>query len=387
MEPQPPIIATTAIGSGIAFSREERERHVYIVGKSGSGKSTVLIQSRHARHHAGKGSPSSIRTATLPRRLSTPCRPSEHTRCATSMSPTRSTRSASTRSLACRRSAMRLPPPASSAAFKHLWRDSWGPRLEHFLYHGVAALLESPRPTLIDLPRIYTDEEFRARVVARVSDPMIARFWTGEYASYDRRFQAEAAAPFSTRSASSPPRRRCAIFSGRVAKIRPCARDGPPRHLHRKPGQGADRGAGVNFSARSYSRICNSSPWRVATRRPRSGRRSSSTSTSFNPSAPTHSRRCFRKRASSRRIFRSQTNTPNSSTLRSAPRCSATPAPSWSFGCRQRRELLAPNSIRCRHRASRPIAAQSVATAWRRRPTRRSSSRHTCSALGTAGPL
>ena len=43
MEPQPPIIATTAIGGGIAFSREERERHLYIVGKSGSGKSTVLF--------------------------------------------------------------------------------------------------------------------------------------------------------------------------------------------------------------------------------------------------------------------------------------------------------------------------------------------------------
>src|SRR5207302_1943607 len=39
----PPIIATTAIGSGIGFSREERERHPYIVGKSGSSKSTVLF--------------------------------------------------------------------------------------------------------------------------------------------------------------------------------------------------------------------------------------------------------------------------------------------------------------------------------------------------------
>ncbi len=87
---------------------------------------------------------------------------------------------------------MRLPPPASSA-FKHLWGDSWGPRLEHFLFHGVAALLESPRPTLIDLARIYTDEDFRSRIVARISDPMIASFWTGEYASYDHRFQAEAA--------------------------------------------------------------------------------------------------------------------------------------------------------------------------------------------------
>ena len=44
MEPETPIIiATNAAGGGISFSREERERHLYIVGKSGSGKSTVLF--------------------------------------------------------------------------------------------------------------------------------------------------------------------------------------------------------------------------------------------------------------------------------------------------------------------------------------------------------
>ncbi len=44
MQPEhPPIIAKTSMGSGIALTREERERHVYIVGKSGSGKSTTLF--------------------------------------------------------------------------------------------------------------------------------------------------------------------------------------------------------------------------------------------------------------------------------------------------------------------------------------------------------
>ena len=81
------------------------------------------------------------------------------------------------------------------STFKHLWPESWGPRLEHFLFNGVAALLASPRPTLIDLPRMYTDERFRERVVARIRDPIVARFWRQEYPSYDQRFQAEAAAP------------------------------------------------------------------------------------------------------------------------------------------------------------------------------------------------
>jgi hypothetical protein len=66
------------------------------------------------------------------------------------------------------------------SAFKHLWRDSWGPRLEHFLYNGVAALLDSPKASLIDLPMIYTDENFRNRIVARINDQVVARFWKGE---------------------------------------------------------------------------------------------------------------------------------------------------------------------------------------------------------------
>jgi hypothetical protein len=82
------------------------------------------------------------------------------------------------------------------AAFKHLWGESsWGPRLEHFLFHGVAALLESPRPTLSDLARIFTDPALRSRIVPRIVDPIIARFWTEEFANYDQRFRAEAASP------------------------------------------------------------------------------------------------------------------------------------------------------------------------------------------------
>ncbi len=81
------------------------------------------------------------------------------------------------------------------AAFKHLWGESWGPRLEHFLYNGVAALLATPRPTLIDLPRLYTDERFRERVISRITDPIAQRFWRQEFPAYDEKFRVEASAP------------------------------------------------------------------------------------------------------------------------------------------------------------------------------------------------
>ena len=55
MEPEPFPIATTASGGGVVFSREERERHVYIVGKSGSGKSTFLFNLAMGDIFAGEG--------------------------------------------------------------------------------------------------------------------------------------------------------------------------------------------------------------------------------------------------------------------------------------------------------------------------------------------
>jgi hypothetical protein len=93
------------------------------------------------------------------------------------------------------------------SAFKYLWRDSWGPRLELFLFNGISALLCAPHATLIDLPRLYIDERFRERVVARVRDPIVLRFWREEYPRYDERYRAEAAGPILNKAgqfAASP---------------------------------------------------------------------------------------------------------------------------------------------------------------------------------------
>jgi hypothetical protein len=193
MEPKPPIVATNALGGGIAFSREERERHVFIVGKSGSGKSTVLFNLAMHDIMAGEGTAVIDPHGDLAEAIIDAMPPERtHEVCYFNVADTEYP--VGFNPLA-RQPGKRhaLATAGIVAAFKHLWGENWGPRLEHFLFHGVAALLESPRPTLIDLARIYTDEDFRSCIVARISDPMIARFWTGEYTSYDQRFQAEAA--------------------------------------------------------------------------------------------------------------------------------------------------------------------------------------------------
>lgn len=84
-------------------------------------------------------------------------------------------------------------------AFKSIWKDSWGPRLEYILYNAIAALLDCPNTTLLGVNRLLTDPRYRAWVVRQIKDPFIREFWENEYESYDPRFQREAIAPIQNK--------------------------------------------------------------------------------------------------------------------------------------------------------------------------------------------
>ena len=85
------------------------------------------------------------------------------------------------------------------SAFKGIWRDSWGPRLEYILHNAVSALLECRNQTLLGVNRLLVDDEYRAKVIRQVKDPFIRAFWAEEYESYDERFKREAIAPIQNK--------------------------------------------------------------------------------------------------------------------------------------------------------------------------------------------
>jgi DNA helicase HerA-like ATPase len=217
MEPEPISIATTASGSGVIFSREERERHVYIVGKSGSGKSTFLFNLAMGDIYAGDGvaviDPHGDLAAdiidAIPRsRINDVCYlDAGETEYPVGFNP-------ATRIAPQRRA---LAASGIVAAFKHLWSDSWGPRLEHFLFHGISALISREHATLLDLPRLYTDDGFRDRIIAKVSDPGTQRFWHEEYPSYTKTQRAEAAAPILNKAGQFTASPHLRLILGQVA--------------------------------------------------------------------------------------------------------------------------------------------------------------------------
>ncbi len=79
--------------------------------------------------------------------------------------------------------------------FKKIFGNSWGPRLEHILRNTVLALLDYPNSTMLDIPKMLTDGRFRDKVVEHVKDPVIKDFWTLEFAQYDSKFRTEAVSP------------------------------------------------------------------------------------------------------------------------------------------------------------------------------------------------
>src|SRR3954452_7370652 len=85
------------------------------------------------------------------------------------------------------------------AIFKALWADSWGPRLEYILANSIATLLEVPAKkggaTLLGIPRLLTSEGYRAWVLSFVRDPRVLSFWQVEFEGWGERLQAEATSP------------------------------------------------------------------------------------------------------------------------------------------------------------------------------------------------
>jgi DNA helicase HerA-like ATPase len=169
MEPDIIIpIATTSHGGGVVFSREERERHVYIVGKSGSGKSTFLFNLAMSDIMAREGVAVIDPHGDLALDILDAI-PRSRINDVFYLDVTDSERpvgfNPATKVAADRRA---LAAAGIVFAFKHLWSDSWGPRREHFLFHGVAALVSREHASLIDLPRIYTDDSFRGPILNKV---------------------------------------------------------------------------------------------------------------------------------------------------------------------------------------------------------------------------
>lgn len=181
------------------IKQADRRAHMYVIGKTGTGKSTLLETLPRQNLAAGEGlallDPHGDLVervvATLPEHRKADVlyfnvpdqerllgfNPLEH-----------------------------IPPEKRSFAasslldaFKKIWADSWGPRLEHILRNALLALLDQPYSTLADVLRLLDDKAFGKETAAQTYNPHVRDFWLREYESYPARFRIEAIAPIQNK--------------------------------------------------------------------------------------------------------------------------------------------------------------------------------------------
>ncbi len=83
--------------------------------------------------------------------------------------------------------------------FKKVWENVWSARMEYILQYTILALLDTPGTTLLGINRMLSDKEYRQGIVQNVKDPMVQAFWLKEFAQYDVKFAAEASAPIQNK--------------------------------------------------------------------------------------------------------------------------------------------------------------------------------------------
>jgi energy-coupling factor transporter ATP-binding protein EcfA2 len=84
-------------------------------------------------------------------------------------------------------------------ALKKQWADAWGVRMEHLLRYAIHALLEQPRADLRDIVRLFIDRAFRTEILERVSDPQVLHFWQREFPAMNYKTAVDGVAPIANK--------------------------------------------------------------------------------------------------------------------------------------------------------------------------------------------
>ena len=200
---------------GIQLS--DRLMHMYVIGQTGTGKSTLLwnMARQDAARGVGlclidphgdlaEGLAGSIEDDVILWNVADPDSPYGYN--------------------PLTRTSKALRPLVASGlieALKKQWADAWGVRMEHLLRYSILALLELPQTDVQDIMRMFLDKEFRKQVIANITDPQVRQFWTEELPAMNYKNAADGLAPVANKLG--------AFLSHPVVRKAICAPDIPIR--------------------------------------------------------------------------------------------------------------------------------------------------------------
>lgn len=173
---------------------DDRRRHMYLVGKTGMGKSNLLenmaIQDIRAGHGVAFIDPHGEAAEKILNYV-----PSRRINDVMYFNPGDAAYPTAFNVMEIDNPEHRnLVASGLMAVFKKIWPDVWSARMEYILNNTILALLEYPNSTLLGINRMFSDPEYRKKVVEKVTDPIIKSFWVNEYAKYNQKYEQESTA-------------------------------------------------------------------------------------------------------------------------------------------------------------------------------------------------
>jgi hypothetical protein len=192
-----PIGITNFRNTNRRFGIKDSDRlgHIYVIGKTGVGKSTLLSNMAMSDILRGKGlaviDPHGDIAKTLVNSI-----PGSRRQDLVYIDPMNGNSPVAFNPLhAVSPAYHHLVASGLVSTFRKIWGDSWGPRMEYILRFTLLTLLNFPEATLLDIQPLLTDPGFRASVLSFVSDTAILSFWEKEFEKYSPRLRSEAISP------------------------------------------------------------------------------------------------------------------------------------------------------------------------------------------------
>jgi hypothetical protein len=185
---------TDARGKNVQFGikAKDRQRHMYVIGKTGMGKSTLLENMAVQDIMNGEGmafiDPHGSAAETLLNYI-----PEHRIKDVLYFAPFDTDHPVSFNIMEDVGADKRhLVVSGLMSVFEKIWIDAWSARMAYILQNTLMALLETPGSTLLGVNRMLSDKDYRNMVISNVQDPGVRSFWVDEFAKYNERYMQEA---------------------------------------------------------------------------------------------------------------------------------------------------------------------------------------------------
>lgn len=181
------------------IKQKDRRQHMYVIGKTGTGKTTLLENMALQDIHSGRGIGIIDPHGEFVERILAQV-PSHRINDVVYFNPVDA-------DYPMGFNVLEVPDPQYKhlvvsdllGIFTKIWAGVWSARMEYIMQNCILALLDTPGTTLLGIPRLLVDKDYRQKIVTSVKDPVVRSFWVHEFETWREQFRSEAIVPIQNK--------------------------------------------------------------------------------------------------------------------------------------------------------------------------------------------